>query len=228
LTDSLPLVWQPGEKDRITVVGAVGTGKSFWARNYCKRIYRNITSDMYNDSDDLGVVIPLRDFIDRAADGDFSTGSLRLVIETDFSMSLADNQEMIIEACLDDIGNVNLYLEESGIVLEGSSTKAPPALNRLGAGGRHDQVSFIISGQRYHSQFPPIIRAGASRLIVFRQIEPEDIRDLKQRMGKSQRIDMRAAGYAADMPVDEAILILPDYWFIDYSPRDGARLCAPI
>ena len=220
----MALLFQPPAAERVNVIGVPGTGKSYWARNYVRNIHRLVIFDIFKECDSLGTVYTLEEFMRYAAEGQFENGVLRAIVHPDYDLELSENQEEIITSILDDVKNCTFYAEETGIVLD--SAVAPPQLRRLAAGGRHEGVSMVVAGQRYHSQFPPVVRGTSTRIIAYRQTEPDDLRDLRQRMGKS--VDMRLLGGAVDCPTETAIASLPNRWYIDFEHSTGPVLKPPV
>ena len=220
----MSLVFQPPAAERINVIGVPGTGKSYWARTYVRNIHRLVIFDIFRECDHLGTVYTLEEFMGRAAEGEFENGVLRAVVHPDYNLELSENQEEVIATLLDHVKNCTYYGEETGIVLENAT--APPMLRRLAAGGRHEGISMLIAGQRYHSQFPPVVRGTSNRIIAYRQTEPEDLRDLRQRMGKY--VDASLLNMSAQSSTEDAIAGLPDRWYVDFQQSTGPVLRPPI
>ena len=162
-------------RDFIIVVGNQGAGKSVWTKAYCNGKNRLFVYDPLA-SYPVDFVTDPQDYVPPILEGtkrDFRVGAympdeLPLFGSTAF-------------AC----GDCTLVVEECGVVFQRGATLDEWA-RRIIFMGRHRSVSIVLVAQRA-SSIPVDVRSQASRIVTFRQIEPDDVKAISERIGKQYR-----------------------------------------
>lgn len=162
-------------RDFIIVVGNQGAGKSVWAKIYAQTIPRLLVYDPLA-SYRVDFTTDPEDYISDIADG--NTSSFRVGTYLQDELSLFGSAAFAA-------GNCTMVMEECGVVFQ-RGTLMEQWLSRLIFMGRHRSVSLVYVAQRAAS-IPIDVRSQASRIVSFRQSEPEDVDALCKRIGKQYR-----------------------------------------
>lgn len=202
------IVWQPSAKERVSVVGNIGTGKSVWGKAYTRNIYRCVTFDPMRESPMGGGEMTVAEFIDKK--DKYRDGPLRVSIMPDRwdTKGMAEDFNDLCGAVYD-VGAMCFKIEELSFVC--TPGNVPDNFGRLAAAGRHRYVSLCVIGQRFF-QFPLLVRGNSSRIIAYRQQDPDDVKDLTKRIG----------------PMGAMASQLKDAYYLDWTPRGGVRYYEPI
>lgn len=165
-----------GTRDFIIVVGNQGYGKSVWTKEYGRSKKRLLVYDPKAEYPGVDYVTPpdewARDVINRQR-AEFRFG-------THYPEELELFGNMAYAA-----GNCTLILEECAMLFSRGEDLAPWARPIIFM-GREPQLNLVLVAQRAMS-IPIGIRSQASRIVVFGQTEPEDVRVLSERIGRQYR-----------------------------------------
>ena len=167
-------------RDFICVVGNQGAGKSVWSKQFSKSKSRLLVYD------------PMASY-----PVDFTTDPEKYLIEVAnnkranfaFGTYLPDELPLFGRAAYG-AGDCLLVIEECGFIFSRGS-QMEPWLSRLVFMGRHAEVSLLFVAQRAAS-IPISVRSQASRIITFRQTEPEDVKAITERIGRQYRDELPA------------------------------------
>lgn len=108
--------------------------------------------------------------------------------------------------------NCELYLEE------GDRFDYEMEYQRIVVRGRHYGVGVVAVGLNY-VLLPKPLRRQATRIVAFQQIDPDDTDALAKQVGP----------LAYEMGPDEAGKFKHrPFSYLDWNPREGARICPPI
>jgi hypothetical protein len=178
------------QRDFILVVGNQNCGKSVWAKIFARSLSRLLVFDPMASYARVNFSTPenwLEDVAHNRLNG-FRYGS-----------SFPDDLETIASAAFG-AGNCMLLLEECALIFrrgEELHEWAKPLIFM----GRHQRVSLLFVAQRA-SKIPIDVRSQASRIISFRQTEPNDVSAITERIGES---------------CYDEIIALPDLHCIDWN-----------
>jgi len=178
------------QRDFIIVAGNQGCGKSVWAKLYSHAIKRLIVFDplaSYSTVEFSLIENWLEDVANNRLNG-FRYGS-----------SFPDDLSSMAYAAFA-AGQCTLLIEECALIFrrgEELHEWAKPLIFM----GRHQNVNIVMISQRA-SKIPIDIRSQASRIISFRQTEPNDVNAITERIGES---------------VYDEIFALPDLHCIDWN-----------
>lgn len=178
------------QRDFIIVVGNQNCGKSVWAKIYARTLKRLLVFDPMASYARVDFTTPeswLENVAHNRLNG-FRYGS-----------SLPDDLEPMACAAFG-AGDCMLVIEECALIFrrgEELQEWAKPLIFM----GRHQRVSLLFVAQRA-SKIPIDVRSQASRIISFRQTEPNDVYAITERIGES---------------CTDEIIALPDLHCIDWN-----------
>lgn len=207
------LAVQPPAHSRVVVVGATGQGKSVWRARYVEPVRRVILLDPFSEVQLGGGSVTVDELEQLERDGELRNGIVRLVVTPsdwdDLPGELARCCEVAEKA-----GNVLFAVEEISFYVEGPApSQTPAAFKRLTVAGRHQRVSMLVVAQRF-AQVPTMYRGNASRVVAYRQPDPDDARELAKRL--------------VGQVTPEQIVSLADHHYLDWSPTTGVGTRAPL
>lgn len=159
------------ERDFIVVVGNQGHGKSVWSRLYCESKTRLLVSDPKAEHTADYVTDP-SEWIEGVVTG--KTKTFR------YGTYIPDELEMFGQAAFAS-GNCTFLIEECALIFKRGEELQEWA-RPLVFMGREQRVSLVLTAQRL-AKIPVDIRSQASRVITFRQTEPQDISAVIDRFG---------------------------------------------
>ncbi len=122
---------------------------------------------------------------------------------------MEDEYELCIEMARE-LENVTLVLEEA----DRFSWAALPEYRRAVTRGRHWGVSLMALAPAA-TLIPLHVRRQARRIIVFRQLNPDDVKELSAQVGQ------RAYEFGPD---ESGRYTHPEFYYLDWNSRDGARI----
>lgn len=160
------------ERDFIVVCGNQGHGKSVWGKIYSKSLTRLLVSDPKAEYDADFVSEPA-DWIENVVTG--KTKTFR------YGTYLSEEIERFGNAAFAS-GNCAFIVEECALIFKRGEELhewAKPLIFM----GREQRVSLLLVAQRL-AKIPIDIRSQASRIISFRQTEPDDVSAAIDRFGE--------------------------------------------
>jgi len=165
-------------RDFIIVVGNQGAGKSVWSKGFSAARSRLLVYDPMA-SYAVDFTTDPETYLQPIADGKLKTFR--------FGTYLPDELPLFGMASYA-AGDCLLIFEECGFLFSRGTT-LDPWLARLVYMGRHRSVSLLLVAQRAAS-IPIAVRSQASRIVTFRQTEPEDVKAITERIGKQYREEL--------------------------------------
>lgn len=175
-------------RDRVLVIGKVGTGKSTHVKTHLAREIahgrRVVVADYHDEYSRHGrrsdqvrlgpckLRLTFDDFLSCPEVLDENELSLAVVLPTGSEEETADAFTVLSEQVLD-TGDVLFCADEVGLFQE----HAHRSLHRLATQSRHANVALMLASQRL-VDFPPKVRAQATCLVAHLQSHPADLRAL--------------------------------------------------
>lgn len=160
------------DRDFIVVTGNQGFGKSVWGKLYCKTKSRLFVSDPKAEYDADFLTDPA-EWMESVISGKAKTFR--------YGTYLPDELQMFGQAAFAS-GNCVLVIEECALIFKRGEELHEWA-RPLVFMGREQRVSLVLVAQRL-AKIPIDIRSQASRVISFRQTEPDDVRAVIDRFGE--------------------------------------------
>lgn len=196
------------ERDFTIILGNQGAGKSLWTKLYTRGAKRFMVFDP--KASYPAVYAPPETYADELL-------SKRPPPKFRYGTPLPDDVGIMADLAFT-VGEVQFVIEEAALFFRRSAVMEPWA-KRLVFMARERRVHLYLVAQRAAS-IPIDVRSQASRIVSFRQIEPEDCRAVGEFMGRDIRDELPA---------------LPDYWCFDwqggktskYSVESDARRYLP-
>lgn len=168
-------------RDFIIVLGNQGAGKSVWVKQRVAYLQRLCVFDPMASYPNVDFETPLENVVDPILDGEKKT----------FRVGVWDSDDVDALGSLSfAAGNSTLVIEEAGVFFTRGQI-LEDWTKRLVYMGRHQCASVIFVAQRAQS-IPIAVRSQATRIITFRQTEPEDVKIVCQIIGKQFRDDLPA------------------------------------
>ena len=219
------LAVQPRASTRVLVTGATDMGKTRWEFAYARPVRRVLAYDTQHEWQWLGLAgdaapwsrawMYVDELEQLAGEAGFRSGVLRLAVRPrpgEKERGPENAHERFCRAARR-IGNCLTVHAEISAYAGASPGETYPEFTELIVRGRHYGVSIVADGQRLY-QFPTALRENLSRAIIYRLPNRRAARAL------DELLDDPAAAQQA--------LRLPDYHFLDWTPRGGVRVCAPV
>lgn len=178
------------QRDFIIVVGNQNCGKSVWAKIFARSLSRLLVFDPMSSYARVEFSSP---------DSWIENVAFNRLNGFRYGSSFPDDLEMIANAAFG-AGDCMLLIEECALIFrrgEELHEWAKPLIFM----GRHQRVSLLFVAQRA-SKIPIDVRSQATRIITFRQTEPNDVYAITERIGES---------------CHEEIIMLPDLHCIDWN-----------
>lgn len=162
------------QRDLICVVGNQGFGKSVWTKAYSAQSKRLLVSDPMASFPNVDFTREISDWMpELLEDGDGK----------EFRFGVYEAEDLpIIGSGAYAIGDCTLVIEEAALVFPRGADLDKWA-KRLVFMGRHARVNLVLVAQRA-VKIPLDVRSQATRIITFRQTEPDDVSALCDRIGK--------------------------------------------
>jgi hypothetical protein len=208
------LAHQPIARSRLAVVGETGMGKSVFRNAYLRDVRRVVLLTPFPGEDRLGGgECSAAELQHRVPE--LRSGVLRLVVRPLRSEwdDLADVLERVCDAC-ERIGNLCLAIEEISFFVDGPSpSQTPAAFRRIVVAGRHQRVSLVVVAQRV-AQIPTVFRGNLSRIVAYRQPDPDDAAALARRLVRRD--------------LEPELQALPEHHFVDWTPTGGVLHRPPL
>lgn len=161
------------KRDLIAIVGNQGFGKSVWAKLYSERSPRLFVSDPMASYPGVDFLSDPGDFWEAYERGEKKT----------FRFGTYHREELpMFGSMAFASGNCTLIVEECALMFPRGKPLEEWA-NRIIFMGRHAQVNLLMLAQRAVA-IPLDIRSQATRVITFRQTEPDDADAISEKIGK--------------------------------------------
>jgi hypothetical protein len=191
--------------DRVVVVGITGSGKSYWTKR-----------EIVDKAPHVVVWDPHGEYAEDAEDGDGCAGVRGVPLDTLDAELEDDNARVAVVPeyrTLDELSkqfvvfcdvakecrDVLLVVDEIGLLYG-----APKHVEYLATQSRHWGCPLVLIAQRA-VQIPSTARDQASRIVSFRQIRPDDIEALADRIGeRAERIGKLPRRERVEWHEDEA------------------------
>lgn len=151
------------EREIVLVFGKTGMGKTSWLKRYLKSIRRALILDPVNEYDRVQKFDYLDQLIEHVQR--YKIFRVRTEWEADFPFLCATAKA---------VGNCTLVIDEAQRVVP-PRNELPATFEDIVYRGRHNGVGLAIAAQR-PSTVDLVARSQWSRLITFRQTEPNDVR----------------------------------------------------
>jgi hypothetical protein len=186
------------KRDLIMIVGGQGCGKSVWTKEYVRSVSRLLVSDPMAS-------FPGVDFMTDPADWwpKIERGELK-----EFRFGTHIKEELAL------FGHMAFGAKDCTLVIEECALMFPRGADldewakRLVFMGRHARVNLLLVAQRA-VKIPLDVRSQATRIISFRQIDPNDLKALEEVMGNGMD--------------GEEIRALPELHCVDWTPGSLKR-----
>lgn len=162
-------------RDFIIVIGNQGAGKSVWTKAYSASKTRLLIFD------------PLASYpVDFTTEPDQYIPDISENKREVFKYGTYLAEELpLFGSTAFAAGNCTFIIEECGVIFRRGETLDEWA-RRLIFMGRHRECSLVLVAQRA-SSIPVDVRSQASRIVTFRQVEPDDVKSVSERIGKQYR-----------------------------------------
>jgi hypothetical protein len=159
-------------RDFILIVGNQGCGKSVWAKSYAAAHDRLLVFDPMGSYSRVDFMTDTDEWAEEVANARLNVFRYGRIMPDD--LDILGNVAM-------GAGNCTLVIEECAIIFE-RGEKLADWMKRLVFMGRHQSVNLVLIAQRA-AKVPIDIRSQASRLITFKQTEPNDVAAVAERVG---------------------------------------------
>ncbi len=168
----MPSGWQKPRTDREInlVFGKTGMGKTTWLKRHLRGIRRTLVMDPVNEYDQVQKFDALDELIEHVQR--YKVFRVRTEWEMDFPFLCAAAKAL---------GGCTLVIDEAQRVIPPRG-ELPAVFEDLIYRGRHRRVSLAIAAQR-PSTVNLVARSQWTRLITFRQTEPNDVRWIEDTTG---------------------------------------------
>lgn len=164
------------QRDFIIVVGNQGAGKSVWTKAYCSSKPRLFVYDPLASYAGVDFVSDPVDVFPGILSGE--SKNFRVGTYLPDELPLFGSSAFAAGSCV-------MVVEECGVVFQRGATLEEWA-RRIIFMGRHRETSIVLVAQRA-SSIPVDIRSQASRIVTFRQVEPDDVKAISERIGRDNR-----------------------------------------
>lgn len=162
------------QRDVICVCGVTGSGKTTWARLFADPVRRLFVYDLAASF--RAQYAPVADIARVQSSGDLRNKNFRLGVYSPYDAEA-------LTACAYMEGDCLLILEEISTLYKIGARDVGGPLQEAILLGRHRRVSILAIAQRI-TNIPIILRSQASRIISFRQQEPNDVAALREFLGR--------------------------------------------
>lgn len=161
------------DRDFIIVTGNQGFGKSVWTKLYAESRPRFFVFDPKGEYRADFVTAP-SEWMEPVING--TTKEFRYGTSLPYELPIYADAAYGVGDCL-------LVIEECALIFRRGEELQEWA-RPLVFMGREQRVSLVLVAQRA-AKIPLDIRSQASRIVTFRQTEPDDVRTLRERMGEA-------------------------------------------
>lgn len=166
----------PGEGEVVIIVGKRRFGKSTWLGKYLTGKPRRFIFDPFRKMP--AVYMGESELIERHEAGEFQPSSAPSL--SIGSCTLADLDLLAAIAYLN--GHAHFIIEECGVTFTPGAPLSEPMQEAIFLGG-HNWLSLVFVAQRAVS-IPIALRSQETRVVSFRQTDPDDLRRLRANFGE--------------------------------------------
>jgi hypothetical protein len=168
-------------RDFIVIVGNQGCGKTVWAKSYAQSLSRLLVFDPMGSYRNVDFSTDPETWLPDVSEARLNAFRYGRILVED--LRLLGNAAFSAGQC-------TLIVEECAIIFRRGGELDDWA-KRVIFMGRHQSVSIVLIAQRAN-KIPIDIRSQATRIVSFRQTEPEDVFALTERIGKFARDELPA------------------------------------
>jgi hypothetical protein len=161
-------------RELIAVVGNQGCGKSVWTKAFCAMQKRLLVSDPLASYPAVDFMADPQDWLPRVFSGE--------IREFRFGTYYPEELPLFGHAAYG-AGDCTFVIEECALMFRKGGDLDEWA-KKIIYMGRHQRVNVILVAQRAVN-IPLAVRSQATRIVSFRQIDPDDARELRDVIGES-------------------------------------------
>lgn len=162
------------DRDFIIITGNQGFGKTVWAKKYSQRIPR-LLNFCPKSSYDVDYETPPGEWIPEYIE----LNEKNPAVKFRFGTYIPDELDAIGKFAKA-VANNTVILDECALIF--GRGELPDWAKYLVYTGREQRINLIVLAQRA-ANIPIAIRSQATRIVSFRQTEPDDIKALRDRLG---------------------------------------------